>query len=249
MKKDTTVLAHLITLTRQLADNRFVILGEGNTSALDGETLWVKASGHSMADIDASGFSQVAMQPVLDVLDLYDLSDDQLRQRLNEARVHPERDGYPSTETYMHAWLLTLPDVKFVAHTHPTATLGIMCGPRAQEFADSRYFPDQIVMCGPRSVFVKYVAPGLRLAQEIRSQCQKYTEETGLQPKTILLQNHGLIALGKTPQEALGATMMMDKAASVFNAARDPVAMSDEQIAQIHNWTDEHFRQAKLWED
>ena len=248
MKKDTTVLAHLITLTRQLADNRFVILGEGNTSARDGETVWVKASGSSMVAIDASGFSQVSIQPVLDVLDLYDLSDEELRQRLNDARVDPKRDGHPSTETFMHAWLLTLPDVSYVAHTHPSTVLGIMCGAQAREFAENRYFPDQVVMCGPRSVFVSYVSPGLPLAQEIRSQCEKHTEKTGLQPKTILLQNHGLITLGKTPKEALSATMMMDKAASVFNAARDPVALTEEEIAHIHDWADEHARQAKLWE-
>ena len=35
---DTSVLALLIRLTRQLAGKRFVILGEGNTSARDGES-------------------------------------------------------------------------------------------------------------------------------------------------------------------------------------------------------------------
>ena len=124
-----------------------------------------------------------------------------------------------------------------------------MCGSHAQEFASNRYFPDQIVLCGPRSVFIEYVAPGLKLAQEIRTQCEKYTEETGLQPKTILLQNHGLIALGKMPKEVLSATMMMEKAASVFLSAREPVGLSSEEIEHIHNWSDEHFRQGKIWEE
>ncbi|MCH8978418.1 MAG: class II aldolase/adducin family protein [Armatimonadetes bacterium] len=244
-----SILDRLVLMTRELARHEFVILGEGNTSALDGETFWVKASGASMASIDADGFSQVSMQPVLDIYDLYDLSDEELRRRLNDARVAPERDGAPSTETFMHAWLLSLPDVCFVAHTHPTATLGVMCGPRAAEFAAHRYFPDQVVMCGPRSVFVEYVAPGLRLAQAIRSRCSEYTSEIGLQAKTILLQNHGLIALGQTPGEALSATMMMEKAASVFVAADDPVALSAEEVAWIHGWTDEQFRQGKIWGD
>ncbi len=247
-----SVLDRLVSMTGELARREFVILGEGNTSARDGDTLWVKASGASMADIDAGGFAQVSLQPVSDasdVSDISDLSDDYLRQLLNDARVDPERDGQPSTETFMHAWLLTLPDVCFVAHTHPTSTLGVMCGPRAAEFAAHRYFPDQVVMCGPRSVFVEYVAPGLKLAQAIRSRCEDYASETGLQAKTILLQNHGLIALGKSPGEALSATMMMEKAASVFVAARDPVALSEVEVAWIHGWADEHFRQGKIWGD
>ena len=244
-----SVLDRLVSMTRELARREFVILGEGNTSALDGDTIWVKASGASMAGIEAGGFSQVSMQAVLDVSDISDLSDDYLRQRLNDARVEPERDAPPSTETFMHAWLLTLPDVCFVAHTHPTLTLGVMCGPRAAEFAAHRYFPDHVVMCGPRSTFVEYVAPGLKLAQAIRSRCEEFTSETGLQPKTILLQNHGLIALGKSPGEALSGTMMMEKAASVFVAAGDPVALTSEEVAQIHNWTDEHFRQGRIWEE
>lgn len=247
-QEDTPLLSVLVGMSQFLAERQFVILGEGNTSAVDGDTLWVKASGAAMAGIEESGFSQVSMQPVLDVLDLYDLSDSDIRTRLNDARVEPERDGAPSTETFMHAWLLGLPDVNFIAHTHPPSTLAVMCDARAEEFAQNRYFPDQIVICGPRSVFVEYVDPGLKLAQEIRTQCIAYTSKTGLQPKTILLKNHGLITLGKSPKEALSATMMMEKSASVFLDARDPVALSQEQIDHIHNWTDEHFRQGKIWD-
>ena len=118
-----------------------------------------------------------------------------------------------------------------------------------RQFAELRLFPDQIGLCGLRSVYVPYVAPGFELANEIRSACIAYTEETGLQPKTILLENHGLIALGKTPKEAVSACLMTEKAAQVFSVANDPHPLTPEEVKHIHTWTDEHFRQGKIWEE
>ena len=58
---------------------------------------------------------------------------------------------------------------------------------------------------------------------------------------------HQALLAGKSPGEALSATMMMEKAAAVFVAARDPVTLSDEDVAHLHGWADEHFRQGKIW--
>jgi rhamnose utilization protein RhaD (predicted bifunctional aldolase and dehydrogenase) len=239
------VLDQLVDMTRELASplHQQVILGEGNTSALDGSTLWIKATGHQMPTISHGGFVQVDLRKVIQILNAPKPSDSDLRELLNAARTDQGSPNYPSTETFMHAWLLTLPDVSFVAHTHPATTLGVMCGPRARQFAEQRFFPDQIVLCGPRSVFVPYCAPGFELAVAIREACG------GEVPKTILLENHGLIALGRTPKEALSACLMMEKAAIVFSTAVDPHALTPEEVEHIHTWTDEHFRQGKIWEE
>jgi rhamnose utilization protein RhaD (predicted bifunctional aldolase and dehydrogenase) len=246
-----TILDQLIAMTLELARSEHgqVILGEGNTSARDGDTLWIKATGHQMPSITAGGFVQVNLGRVIQTIDGPRLPDDELRAILNDARTDDRSKNFPSTETYMHALLLTLPDVYFVAHTHPMATLGLMCGPQARQFAEQRLFPDQIVLCGPSSVYVPYVAPGLELAVAIREACREYTNDTGMQPKTILLENHGLIALGRTPKEAVSACLMTEKAAKVFSIASDPHALTPEEVEHIHNWTDEHFRQGKIWSD
>jgi len=245
-----TVLDQLLAMTLEIAkpEHGQVILGEGNTSAKDGATLWIKASGQQMAGIGADSFVQVDLDRVVSSLGEDGWSDEDCRRFLNESRTGPA-GGIPSTETFMHAWLQTLPDVGFVAHTHPTTTLGVMCGPRAAEFAECRYFPDQIVLCGPRSVLVPYVAPGLALAKAIRDACTSFTGETGWRPKTVLLENHGLIALGKTPNEAIAACLMTEKAAKIFVAAGEPRPLTDDEVAHIYNWTDEHFRQGKIWSD
>ncbi len=246
-----SALDQLLAMTLQLASPEYgqVILGEGNTSARDGDTLWIKATGHQMPSITTQGFVQVNIGRVVQTLDGPRLPDEELRAILNDARTDDRAKNFPSTETYMHAWLLTLPGVNFVAHTHPMATLGLMCGPRARQFAEQRLFPDQIVLCGPRSVFVPYVAPGFELALAIRDACRQHTIDTGMQPKTILLENHGVIALGGTPKEAVSACLMTEKAAKVFSIASDPHALTKEEVEHIHNWTDEHFRQGKIWED
>lgn len=244
-------LDRLVAMTRELAnpEHRQLILAEGNTSARDGDNLWIKASGHSMSGIDTCGFVQVSISKVIDTLDKPRPLDDELRTALNDARTDPTSSNIPSTETFMHAWLLTLPGVSFVAHTHPTTTLAVMCSPRAKDFAAQRLFPDHIVLCGPESVFVAYSAPGFDLAVAIRTACEEFTQRTGLRPKTILLENHGLIALGETPNEALSACLMTEKAAEVFLQARDPRALTEEQVRHIHEWTDEHFRQHQLWDE
>ena len=245
-----SALEQLVAMTQELArpEHGQVILGEGNTSARDGESLWIKASGRQMPGIGADGFVQVSIAKVVQALEEPKLDDGALRELLNSARTDQGATNYPSTETFMHAWLLTLPDVNFVAHTHPVTTLGAMCGPKARAFAEQRFFPDQIVLCGPRSVFVPYVAPGFELALAIRSACAAYTGETGAQPKTILLQNHGLISLGKSAKEPLAACLMMEKAAKAFAIAGEAHALTESEVRHIHEWTDEHYRQSKLWE-
>ena len=54
-------------------------------------------------------------------------------------------------------------------------------------------------------------------------------QEFGEAPKVILLQNHGLIALGQTPTEVLNITAMCVKAAGIFGGAcalGEPVFMT-----------------------
>ena len=226
-----------------------MILGEGNTSANSGANLWIKGSGNQLATVDESGFVEVDRLKVLQALDETSRSDDDLRQYLNSCRVNARSNVFPSTETYMHAWLLDQPGVDFVAHTHPVNVLGIMCGPHPAKFATERYFPDQIVLCGPKSLLVPYVAPGLALAKAIRSGWSEFVQSTGGAPKSILMINHGLISVGATPSEAVAGCLMMEKAAKVFLTAGDPKPLTPEQVHHIHTWSDEHYRQSKLWED
>jgi rhamnose utilization protein RhaD (predicted bifunctional aldolase and dehydrogenase) len=136
--------------------------------------------------------------------------------------------------------------VRYIGHTHPTAVNSILCSSRA---ASNRLFPDEAVLCGPRSVLIPYEDPGLPLALAIREGAHSYMDEFGEAPKVILLQNHGLIALGQTPAEVLNITAMCVKAAGIFAGAcavGEPVFMSRADILHIYQRPDEIYRRKQF---
>ena len=143
--------------------------------------------------------------------------------------------------------LLSECDVKVIAHTHPVAINQIMCSSRAEQFAQNRTCPDEVVLCGPQSVYVPYVDPGLPLAIVMRERVRAYMNTFGEAPKVILLANHGLIALAQTHAEALNITAMAVKGAAIFAGAcalGDPVFMSQADIMHIYKRPDEIYRRS-----
>ena len=74
-------------------------------------------------------------------------------------------------------------------------------------------------------------------------------EKHGIVPRIILLESHGVIALGPTPQAVLGAMLMVEKAASIRLGAAllgGPAFLSAEQIASLAGRRDEAYRQRQL---
>jgi rhamnose utilization protein RhaD (predicted bifunctional aldolase and dehydrogenase) len=100
------------------------------------------------------------------------------------------------------------------------------------------------------SVFVPYTDPGLKLAQAIRSAVVAYIKRLARPPRVILLENHGFIALGATPEAVLAATLMGAKAAEIFVGATaigaKPQFLTPAQVARIAGRPDEHYRQKAL---
>jgi rhamnose utilization protein RhaD (predicted bifunctional aldolase and dehydrogenase) len=247
IKSHLPMLTHLLDMTRTLGQPEldYVIIGEGNTSWRDSaDTFWVKASGFGMRAITEQGFVQLRIEAVLDLLDS-DVDNEAMTRAVAAARVDPQSSVKPSVEATFHAMLLHECDVPFVGHTHPSAVNMILCGSRAEQFAKNRIFPDQAVLCGPESVYVPYADPGLPLAVAIRVGVRDYIARYNEAPKVILMQNHGLIALGRTPTEVLNVTAMSVKSARIFAgtcAISEPQFMSREDIMHIYKRPDEIFR-------
>jgi rhamnose utilization protein RhaD (predicted bifunctional aldolase and dehydrogenase) len=221
-------------------------LGEGNTSArIDDETFWVKASGAQLGTIDADGFVRVRFDRVLSMLEEGNLTDDQVKTGLEAARVDPDASARPSVETVLHALILTLKGIHFVGHTHPTAVNAILCSQKAEAAIAGRLFPDEIVYCGPAPVYVPYTDPGVPLAQEVRDRIGHHIDDYNEIPKVILMQNHGLFALGGTASEVENITAMFVKTARIILAAYalgGPHFMSSQAVARIHTRPDEEYR-------
>jgi rhamnose utilization protein RhaD (predicted bifunctional aldolase and dehydrogenase) len=149
----------------------------------------------------------------------------------------------------LHAYLLSLPGVSFVGHTHPTAVNSILCSANAREAVSGRLFPDEIVCCGPAVCFIEYVDPGLVLARALRKAVEAFIEEQNMPPKVILMQNHGLIAAGGSVRDVETITSMYVKTARVLLgtlAFGGPRYMTADNVARIHTRPDESYRRQML---
>jgi rhamnose utilization protein RhaD (predicted bifunctional aldolase and dehydrogenase) len=241
----------LLNLSHELGreDRGLAMLGEGNTSTrLTDDTFLVKASGTCLGTLKEDDVVECRLSALLPMLEKENLTDQQVDDALLAARVDPKAKK-PSVEAVFHAWLLSLPGIKFIGHTHATTVNQILCSPRAQDFAVNRMFPDEIVCCSVASVFVPYTDPGLKLAQTIRSQTEAFVKQHQRQPRVILMKNHGIITLGATWQAVLSAMLMAEKAAKIFVGAASlggPVFFSQENIARIAGRPDEAYRQRAL---
>jgi len=248
MASKEEILRQLIEMSHRLGDEHreLVILGEGNTSAgIDEQTFFVKASGTQLGTISADGFVAVNAPKVLEMLEGPALTDDEIEEKLKAAMVDPHGVLMPSIETVFHAYLLSLPDVSFIGHTHPVSVGSILCSQNWRKITQGRLFPDEIVCCGAAPAYVDYTDPGVPLARKIREVVTEYIREYGFRPKAVLMQNHGLIALGSTPKEVESITLMWDKTAKVLIGAFHfgwPNYLSERQVQRLCTRPDEEQR-------
>jgi rhamnose utilization protein RhaD (predicted bifunctional aldolase and dehydrogenase) len=251
----TNKLQTLVDLTRTLGkpENDYVIIGEGNTSCvIDDASFYVKASGNQINNITENGFVAVNFAPILELIDNPPATMTEQKAIMQSARVDQSNEVRPSVEVTFHAMLLKECGVQFIGHTHPTAINQIMCSTHAADFALKRRFPDEVVLCGPQSVLVPYVDPGLPLAIVMRDKVREYMDKNGEAPKVILLENHGVIALGDTPSEILNIMAMVVKGAKIFAGALmigSPTFMTDEDIWHIYKRPDEIYRRQLFVDD
>jgi rhamnose utilization protein RhaD (predicted bifunctional aldolase and dehydrogenase) len=242
------ILAQLVAMSNDLGDpaRDYAILSEGNTSArADADTFWVKGSGAELRTIDASGFVRVYFDRALALLEAGDLSNDECRAGLEAAKVDPGTSTHPSVETVLHALVLQLEGVNFVGHTHPTAINAILCSQKAEEVSSGRLFPHHVTHCGPASVYAPYTDPGLSLARRVRDLVNRYVDEHQEIPKIIALQNHGLVALGKTAREVEDITAIAVKAARILQGTYvcgGPRFLGPQDVQRLHTRPDEPHR-------
>jgi rhamnose utilization protein RhaD (predicted bifunctional aldolase and dehydrogenase) len=244
-------LAELLRLSHELGNPLWslAILGEGNTSTrLDDQTFLVKGSGSCLGTLKAEEVVECRFADIHALLAKPKLSDAEVDAALLEARVD-KTSRKPSVEALFHGYFLSLPDVEFVGHTHAPAVTGILCSRRAKEFARKRIFPDEIVCCDVESVLVPYTDPGLVLARAVREATEEFRQRRGRVPRVVLVQNHGIITLGRTADGVLAAMLMAEKTARIWTAAANlggPNFLTLPQVARIAGRPDEAYRRKVL---
>jgi rhamnose utilization protein RhaD (predicted bifunctional aldolase and dehydrogenase) len=240
----------IVALSRALGEpaRELAILAEGNTSLRTGAgAMLVKASGASLGAVTEADFVELEIAPLTALL--ADPAADDASVARAFATVEERTGRRPSVEAMLHAVCLERTDAGAVGHTHPVPVLALLCSPHAEALATKPLFPDQIVVLGRRPLFVPYVDPGLALARRVRDDLAAHVTRHGEPPKVIYLANHGMFALGRTPEHVLQITAMAVKASRVFAgalAAGGAIALSDADADRIDTRPDEHYRRAAL---
>jgi rhamnose utilization protein RhaD (predicted bifunctional aldolase and dehydrogenase) len=248
--KTLEIKKQLLYLSNTLGskEDKLVILGEGNTSArIDNDTFFIKASGSQLANLTDEQLIPVRFDKILEMIDKK-LSDKEVHNVLMAAKTDQSKLK-PSVETSFHAWLLKQPNVHFIGHTHPSAVLNILCSEHVQDFAEKRLFPDHIVYCGPKSLYLDYIDPGFTLAKYISEGWERFVQNNGYTPKVILMKNHGLIVVGPSPEHVLATTLMTVKSAEIFLGAKtlgNIVFMNESEVDRIAHRDDEAYRQKQI---
>jgi rhamnose utilization protein RhaD (predicted bifunctional aldolase and dehydrogenase)/NAD(P)-dependent dehydrogenase (short-subunit alcohol dehydrogenase family) len=227
-----TPLEVLLKLSRFYgSDPEFVIAGGGNTSVKIGERLFVKGSGHALATMPVEGFVEMD-RAQLEALLNSALSTDRMKREEEfknatlAARIHPEKNQRPSVEALLHH----LMPPQYVVHTHSTLVNMVTCCAKGPELA--RQLAGDLV-------WIPEVDPGYILSKTLRQALEDFRKTTGRDcPRAVLMQNHGLVICGNTPEEIhshtdwLVETIRKQLAAARNGATFGPVTRFDPAAAR-----------------
>ncbi len=201
------------------SDPRFVLAGGGNTSYKTEGTLFVKASGTSLASITADGFVKMDRAALDAIMTHVYPSDPAAREAealrdLMHARCAGEEGKRPSVETLLH----NLFPQKYVLHVHPALVNGLTCSVDGEKTARA-LFPD--------ALWIGQSEPGYVLAKTCSDRIAAYAEKNGAAPQVVFLQNHGVFFAAES-SDALDTlvTRVMDAIAS--RIVREPDLTASE---------------------
>lgn len=188
-------IGELIEISKYYGNNKdYVIAGGGNTSFKDEHTLWIKASGHALADLDENGIVALDREK-LHLISAKTYSDDpvereeEVKNDLFNSITGDRKNIRPSVETSLHEII----HYRFVVHLHPALVNGILCNRNARNLVKQLF--------GDNVLFVPYTDPGYTLFKCLESEITEYREKNSADPKIIFLENHGSFVSADTTAE------------------------------------------------
>ena len=209
--------------------------------------MLVKASGASLATATAEDFVALETAPLLALLD--DPAADDAAVAEAFAAVEARTGRRPSVEAMLHAVCLERGGADAVGHTHPVPVLALLCSPHALRARDAPAVPGPDRGAGPPPAVRALCRPRPRAraprARRPRRALARHSEP----PRAIYLGNHGLFALGRTPEHVLQITAMAVKASRVLAgalAAGGATPLTEADADRIDSRLDEHYRRERL---
>jgi len=176
------------------ANKEFVIAGGGNTSFKDEQTIWIKSSGQSLAELTEEGLVELSREK-LHIISSNIYSDDpaereeQVKADMFLSILGEDKNKRPSVETSLHEII----QYKFIVHLHPTQINGILCSRNAKNLIHKLF--------GESVLFVPYTDPGYILFKKLESEIISYHEKFSYDPQIIFLENHGAFVGANTTEE------------------------------------------------
>jgi rhamnose utilization protein RhaD (predicted bifunctional aldolase and dehydrogenase)/NAD(P)-dependent dehydrogenase (short-subunit alcohol dehydrogenase family) len=180
-----TEIKELIEISKYYGTNKdFVIAGGGNTSFKDADTIWIKASGQPLAELNEEGLVALSRQKLQTISSaIYSnestAREEQVKNDLFKSILEPEKNLRPSVETSLHEIIR----YKFVVHLHPTIVNGVLCSRTAKSLTQKLF--------GDNVLFVPYTDPGYTLFKKLESEIISYRDKFTHDPQIIFLENHG----------------------------------------------------------
>lgn len=168
-----------------------VLGGGGNTSVKVGDRLIVKASGTTLADIDASGFVALDRAALVALMDSDLGATRDAREAAFKAAVMAARlDGHTAPRPSVEAVLHELMPARFVVHLHATVVNQLGCAVTGRQLVAERLGDDVL--------WIDLVDPGIELARAVRAGLAEFAGRTGGRaPRAVVLQNHGVVVSGQ----------------------------------------------------
>ena len=176
----------LVEISRHYGENsEYVLAGGGNTSWKDGETLYVKASGSSLADVTADSFVKMDRTALARIWEKAypEPSGERESAVLSDmmaARKAGEEQKRPSVEALLHNLL----PFSFVVHLHPALVNGFTCSQRGEE--------QMAEIFGTEAIWIPITNPGYVLAKTVKTAMEAHSAAHGKPAAIIFLQNHGV---------------------------------------------------------
>jgi NAD(P)-dependent dehydrogenase (short-subunit alcohol dehydrogenase family)/rhamnose utilization protein RhaD (predicted bifunctional aldolase and dehydrogenase) len=191
-----TELKHLIDVSHYYGKNKdYTIAGGGNTSYKNLNTIWIKASGTSLATITEAGFvaldrSKLALIPGKEYSPEPSIREQQVKEDLYASSLNPQETLRPSVETSLHECI----NYSYVVHLHPTLVNALMCSQDSKKLT-AEFFSD--------ALYIPYIDPGYTLFMKVYEEIRQYRKKFSFDPKIIFLENHGVFVSADTTAEVM----------------------------------------------